>query len=131
REPSRGPAGWAAARPGRELRRRPIRHQLARPRRLRGLDYAAHVPPDRSLGRVTGEGEGMTTPEILPPTEKQERKLTPLGRIQTARSGAQGWWRRTSSSISDRWRSLPRGGRIIAIFLFLAFLCLRAAPRVS
>jgi branched-chain amino acid transport system permease protein len=70
----------------------------------------------------------MTTPEILPPAEKQEKRPTPLGRIQNARHGAQGWWRRTSSAVGGRWRSMPRWGRIILMLAFIAFLYLIAVP---
>ena len=68
----------------------------------------------------------MTTPELLPPA--QDKKPNPWQQIQVGRRSAQGWWKRTSSSISGRWRSMPRWGRVLFMLGFIAFLYGLAVP---
>jgi branched-chain amino acid transport system permease protein len=66
--------------------------------------------------------------EILPP--QQEERLGPLDGLRNARRGAQGWWKRTSSGINNRWNRLPRWGRMVATTLLVLFLYSLAVPDV-
>jgi branched-chain amino acid transport system permease protein len=70
----------------------------------------------------------MTTPELLPPA--QDKKPNTWQQIQVGRRSAQGWWKRTSSTISGRWRSMPRWGRILFMLAFVAFMYVIALPDV-
>src|SRR5262249_46243507 len=58
------------------------------------------------------------------------RKPNTWQQIQVGRRSAQGWWKRTSSAISGRWRSMPRWGRILLVLAFIAFLYVIALPDV-
>src|SRR5215469_12947595 len=70
----------------------------------------------------------MTTPELLPPA--QDKKPNAWQQIQTGRRSTQGWWKRTSGAVSQRWRGIPRWGRILLLLAFVAFMYVIALPDV-